>query len=229
MKIKGKNILVTGASDGIGKEIALALSKEGANLILFGREKEKLESVSKDCIGQTKTYAFDITDDIARHKAVEEVLKSYNLDVVINNAGIWHKVGNIDTLSEDKIYEVINTNLTSQILLTRQVLPQMVDRETAIINIISKSGLVAQKGQGAYTASKYGMKGFTDVLREDNKENKIRIGAIYQSGTDTKMFSKAGDNFPTNTFTKPEDIAEVVVFMLSRPDKIWLNEVHITH
>jgi short-subunit dehydrogenase len=228
MKINGKNILITGASDGIGKSVAIALAKENANLILFGRDKEKLEVVAKDCGNKTKIYAFDITDNSARNQALDNVLNSCNLDVVINNAGIWHKTGDITTLTEEKIYEVINTNLVAQILLTRKVLPSIIDRDTAIINIISKSGIVAQKGQGVYTASKYGMKGFTDVLREDTKDSPIHIGAVYQSGTNTKMFSKAGDDFPTDTFTNPEDLAQVIVFMLSRPEKLWLNEVHIT-
>lgn len=228
MKINGKNILITGASDGIGKAIAFALAKENANLILFGRNRERLEEVAKECGSKTKIYAFDITDNVARNKVIDEILDSCSLDVVINNAGIWHKVGDITTLSESKIYDVINTNLTAQILLTRQILPSMIDRNTAIINVVSKSGVIAQKGQGAYTASKYGMKGFTDVLREDTKESQIRIGAIYQSGTNTKMFSKAGDDFPVDTFTNPEDVAQVVLFMLSRPDKIWLDEVRIT-
>lgn len=228
MKLKDKNILVTGASEGIGKAIALALAKEGANLILFGLNKNDLEAVAKEC-GVAKTYAFDITDDSSRDKVIDEILKSCNLDVVINNAGIWHKVGDVTTLSESKIHEIISTNLTAHILLTRQVLPSMRNRETAIINVVSKSGLVAQKGQTVYSASKYGMKGFTDVLREDTMDEPIRIGAVYQSGTNTKMFSKAGDNFPVDKFTNPEDLAQVVVFMLSRPSKIWLNEVHVTY
>jgi len=105
----------------------------------------------------------------------------------------------------------------------------MRERETAIINIISKSGIVAQLGQSVYTASKYGMKGFTDVLREDTKSEPIRIGAVYQSGTATQMFAKAGDDFPVENFTNPDDLADVVVFMLSRPAKIWLNEVQVVY
>jgi short-subunit dehydrogenase len=229
MKLENKTILITGASDGIGKAIALALAKENTNLILFGRDQGKLEEVAKECGSTTKIYAFDITDDGARNKIVTEVLDTCTVDVLINNAGIWHKVGDITSLDESKIYEVINTNLTAQILLTRQLLQTMINVESAIINIVSKSGLIAQKGQTAYTASKYGMKGFTDVLREDTKEFPIRIGAIYQSGTHTNMFAKAGDEFPIENFTEPSDLAQVVVFMLSRPPKIWVNEIHVTN
>ena len=226
-----KTILITGASDGIGKSIALKLAKQHYNLILFGRDSEKLQAVKTACEAngaQTKTYAFDLTDSAKRRSVVEEILSNQSVDVLINNAGIWHKVGDLSTLPEEKIQEVIATNLTAQILLTRQLLDQMRSREgSAVINIVSKSGLIPQLGQTAYTASKYGLKGFTDVLREDTKKEPIRIGAVYQSGTNTEMFAKAGDDFPVEKFTDPDDLADVIVFMLTRPNKLWINEVHI--
>lgn len=228
-----KTILITGASDGIGRSIALKLSEQKDNLILFGRDDSKLQTVKSACEANgaaVATYAFDLTDNTKRKSVVDEILSKQPVDVLINNAGIWHKVGDITSLSEEKIAEVINVNLTAQILLTRQLLDQMRSLEdTAIVNIVSKSGLVAQAGQSAYTASKYGLKGFTDVLREDTKDEPIRIGAVYQSGTATDLFSKAGDDFPVEKFTNPDDLADVVVFMLTRPKKIWLNEVQVTY
>lgn len=228
-----KTILITGASDGIGKSIALKLSQQHGHLILFGRDEDKLQAVRTACEAngaKATVYAFDLTDNKKRQSVVADIVDKQNVDVLINNAGIWHKVGDITSLSEEKIQEVINLNLTAHILLTRQLLDHMRSRSgTAIINVISRSGLVVQKGQTAYTASKYGLKGFTDVLREDTKEEPIRIGAIYQSGTKTGMFAKAGDDFPVEKFTNPDDLADVVVFMLTRPEKIWLNEVQVVY
>ncbi|HWZ65319.1 MAG TPA: SDR family oxidoreductase [Patescibacteria group bacterium] len=228
-----RTILITGASDGIGKSIAIKLSKQKVGLVLFGRDDSKLQAVKVACEANGSNvdiYAFDLTDNKERRAVVENILSKQRIDILINNAGIWHKVGDITSLSEEKIQEVISTNLTAQILLTHQLLDQMRGREgTAIINIISRSGLVAQKGQSVYTASKYGMKGFTDVLREDTKEEPLRIGAVYQSGTNTGMFAKAGDDFSVEKFTDPDDLADVVAFMLSRPDRIWLNEVHVVY
>lgn len=228
-----RTVLVTGASDGIGKAIALALSKQKENLILFGRSEEKLQAVkaaAENNGAAVTTYTFDLTDNERRQAVIDEILFNGQVDVLINNAGLWHKVGDITALDEAKITEVINTNLTAQILLTRQLLDSMRSREnTAIINIVSKSGLVPQLGQTAYTASKYGLKGFTDVLRDDTEDEPIRVGAVYQSGTNTEMFAKAGDNFPTEQFTDPNDLADVVAFMLTRPKKIWLNGVHVVY
>lgn len=228
-----KTALITGASDGIGKSIAIKLSSQKYCLILFGRDEAKLQAVKTVCENNgatVATYAFDITDNKKRLEVVEGILANQKVDVLINNAGIWHKVGDITSLSEENIEAVINTNLTSHILLTRQLLDQMRSRNgTAIVNIISKSGVITQAGQTAYTASKFGMRGFTEVLRLDTKDEPIRIGAVFQSGTATEMFAKAHDDFPVEKFTNPDDLADVVVFMLTRPEKIWLNEVHVAY
>ncbi len=228
-----KTILITGASDGIGKSIATKLSKGQNNLILFGRDEQKLKSVQEICEKNGSTveiYAFDLNDNETRQKVVKEILQNHQIDILINNAGIWHKAGDLTTLGEDKITEVINTNLTSQILLTRELLDSMRQREnSAIVNVISKSGLMPQLGQTVYTASKFGMKGFTDVLRLDTKADPIRIAGVYQSGTNTEMFAKAGEEFSTEKFTNPDDLADVVAFILSQPDRIWINEIHVDH
>lgn len=228
-----KTVLITGASDGIGKSIALKLSERKEQLILFGRDEVKLQNVRTACEANgahVETYAFDLTDNEKRCAVAGEILSRQQVDVLINNAGIWHKAGDVTSFSEENIQEVISLNLTAQILLTRQVLEQMRSREgAAVVNIVSKSGVVAQAGQTVYTASKYGMRGFTDVLREDTKDEPVRVAGVYQSGTNTRMFAKAGDNPPVEKFTNPDDLADVVVFMLTRPEKIWLNEVHVTY
>ncbi|MCL2037551.1 SDR family oxidoreductase [Candidatus Saccharibacteria bacterium] len=232
MKLPSKTILITGASDGIGRSIAIKLAKEKAKLILFGRDQTKLNEVQKLCeengAQEVQTFAFDINDNEKRRAVAEEILEQNQIDILINNAGVWQKTGGLTTLDEETITEVINTDLTSQILLTRQLLGHMKNRQdTAIINVISKSGVVAQAGQSVYTAAKYGMRGFTDVLRLDTKDDPIQIAGVYQSGTNTDMFRKSDDIFPTDSFTEPDDLADVVVFILSRPSKIWLNEVRV--
>ncbi len=148
---------------------------------------------------------------------------------MINNAGIWHKKSQLDEIDLETIDKVIATNLTGHITLTRLLLLKLRESNApALLNIISKSGVTAQEGQTIYTASKWGMKGFTDVLRTDLADTSIRIGAVYQAGTATDMFGKTNEDVPIEKFTPPEDLADVIAFMLTRPDKIWLNEVHVT-
>lgn len=220
-----KTILITGASDGIGKSLAIKLANEGYGVILCGRDEDRLNEVASMCGAQTQVLAFDLNNAEQRKEAVSKIK---DLDVLVNNAGVWHKVGGLETIDDETVEQVINTNLTSQILFTKALLPLIKDKAGAsIINIISKSGIIAQDGQSVYTASKWGMRGFTDVLRSDTKQNAVRVGAVYQSGTNTDMFKKAGDDFPVETFTEPDDLADVILFMLSRPEKLWINEVRI--
>jgi NADP-dependent 3-hydroxy acid dehydrogenase YdfG len=112
--------------------------------------------------------------------------------------------------------------------LTRHMLPVLrAQDEGIVLNIASKSGVVAQAGQSVYTATKYGVRGFTDVLKQDEAGTGVRVAGLYQSGTNTGMFAKAGEDVPNHIFTEPDDLADVVVFMLSRPAKLWMHEVRV--
>ncbi len=219
-----KKVLITGASDGIGKAIALELAGD-YELILCGRNEERLLEVAKACGGSIETHAFDLRD----HTTMKTVTDGIDdIDVLINNAGVWHKVGDLETLSDETVEEVIGTNLVSQILLTKALLPKIRSKNgSAIVNVISKSGVTAQSGQAVYTASKYGMRGFTDVLRQDTEKDPVRVCAVYQSGTHTDMFAKAGEDFPVESFTEPSDLARVVRFMIEQPEKLTINEVRV--
>lgn len=220
-------IIVTGASDGIGKSIAIELAKEDNKLVLFGRNEERLKSVAAQS-GDAEYHAFDLNDYKAMDKAVSEVLKAGDVDVLINNAGVWHKMGDLESISDELILEIVSTNLTSQIMLTKKLLPHIRSRENSfIVNVSSKSGITAQQGQSVYSASKWGLRGFTEVLRTDTKADKVHIIGVYQSGTNTKMFEKAGEDFPVESFTSPDDLAKVIAFALKQPPTLRVNEIRI--
>lgn len=232
MNITNKTILISGASDGIGRSIALCLAKHSVNLVLLGRDQDKLDEVKNMCAAngsEAKTYAFDLTDKMSLDTVAQTINSESTIDIIINNAGMWHKSTPLGQLEVETIESVINTNLTAQMLLTRQFIDGMVDRETAIINVISSAGMQGKAGRTAYAASKFGMRGFTEALRDETYSNPIRIGAIFQGGTSTQMFAKADEAMPIEKYTNPDDLAEVVLFMLTRPAKLWLNEVQITY
>lgn len=221
-------IVITGASEGIGKSIALTLAGPETELVLVARNKDKLDTLAAEIVeagGKAQGHSLDLTDHVAL-KAFTDA--QTGVDILINNAGVWHKRGQLDDMTDETVTTVLATNLTGHILLTKQLLPQLRTSEAAkVINIISKSGVTAQDGQTAYTASKWGMKGFTDVLRSDLADTTIRIGAVYQAGTATEMFAKTGEQMPFEKFTDPADLANVIKFMINQPPKIWLNEVHV--
>ena len=233
MKLKNKIIVITGASDGIGKQIALRLAKESSKLALIARDKKRLDEVSEKArkLGavDVKNYACDIRQTDKLESTIKSIISDFGtVDILINNAGIWQKLMPIDEISRDVVDDVIETNLSALIHTTRLLLPTLRTRnKAAIINVTSKSGVVAQEGQSVYTASKYGVRGFTEVLKVDLKDTNVKVAGVYQSGTNTKMFEKTGENFPTEKFTNPSDLADAIAYMLTRPDRIWLHDVRV--
>ncbi len=168
--------------------------------------------------------------DVAQIKAaITKIQTDFGgIDILINNAGIWHKAGPLDTISPEMLEATVQTNLTGLMQMTQAALPAIrAADEGAILNVISKSGVVAQGGQSVYTATKYGARGFTEVLKEEEGANGVRVAGLYQSGTNTNMFAKAGEDVPNHIFTEPDDLADVVVFLLSRPAKLWIHDIRI--
>lgn len=233
MKLKDKVVIVTGGSDGIGKHICLKLAAEGCRLAIVGRNEARLASVCDDARAQgaaeVRSYAMDLMDSQAIATTAAQITADFGgVDILINNAGIWHKAGPLDSIPALDLVATVQTNLTGLMQLTQAILPTLREREeSAILNVVSKSGVVAQAGQSVYTATKYGVRGFSDVLKQDEAETGVRVGALYQSGTNTDMFAKAGEEVPNHIFTEPDDLADVVVFMLSRPAKLWMHEVRV--
>lgn len=235
MTLRNKVVVVTGASDGIGREVALRLAKENVKLALVARNKEKLDDTVKKVSDNGSPNAIAYTCDLLDNRQIDETVKKIithfkEVDALVNIAGVWQKMNYLENISDEEIDKVISTNLSALIHITRHMLPHLKEqKEAAIINLSSRSGVQALPGQTIYCASKWGVRGFTEVLKEDLKDTTVRVAGIYPAGIRTRILEKAGDPIATHEFTDPKDIAEVVVFMLSRPPKIWLHEVRITY
>jgi len=233
MQLKGKTVIVTGGSDGIGRHICLKLAAEGCKLAILGRNTQRLDAVVAETMAlgaaESRAYGVDFMDPKALASTAETIIADFGrVDVLINNAGVWHKAGPLDTISAEMLITTVQTNLTALMQLTRHMLPMLrAQGEAAVLNVASKSGVEAQAGQSVYSATKYGVRGFTEVLKADEAETGVRVAGLYQSDTNTQMFAKAGEEVPNRIFTEPDDLADVVVFMLSRPPKIWLHHVRV--
>lgn len=235
MNLKNKVAIVTGASDGLGEQVALKLAKEGVLLVLIARNQEKLEKVKVKAkeLGSPKVeiYTCDISDKDQVRETVNKIEADFNeVQILLNIAGIWQKLNNLEDIPDDEVDSVIDIDLKGLVYMTRSVLPLLKRQEEAIIiNDSSRSGVTGQPGQSVYSAAKWGVRGFTEVLKEELKGTSVRATGLYQGGTNTKLFEKTGEHFSQDKFIPPEDLANVVVFMLSRPPKIWLHDVRVEY
>ncbi len=235
MNLKNKIVIVTWASEWIGKEIALSLAKTWCSLALIARNAEKLEQVkvmaSELWATRVEKYPCDISKTDILKKSLENVFSDlWWIDVLINNAGIWQKLTELDEIPSERIDQLIATNLTWLIHATRICLPVLRTRpEAAIINISSKAWHVAQKNLSVYCATKFWVRGFTEVLKIDLKDTPVRVAWVYQSGTNTAMFEKTWEDFPVENFTDPKDLADMVTHMLWLPEKMWVHDVRVSY
>lgn len=234
--LKGKIALVTGASRGIGNAIALALAKEGADIIVNyasnSRKAEELVEKVKGLGQEGITVKADVSNYEEVGKMMEETEKAFKkIDILVNNAGIVRD-RTLKNMSQEEWNEVISTNLTSVFNVTKQALPLM-GQGGRIINISSIIGQYGNFGQTNYAAAKAGIIGFTKSLAKELGKKKITVNAIAPGfiktdiTKDIPFFKKKVLNYliPLKEEGSPEDIAEVVVFLASEKAKYITGSV----
>lgn len=236
MQLVNKTIVLTGASDGIGREIALKLAKAKAHLALVARDPQKLASVHNDCLKAgahiVEIFPTDLRDPVEVKKLAERILAKFaEIHILINDAGIWQKRGELEEIEDQAICDIVATNLTGMVILTKYLLPILRKQaEAAILNVSSRSGVTAQPGQTVYSASKWGVTGFTEVLKVDLANTNIKVAGVYQAGVQTGLHRKTGEVIPDDKYQKfipPAELAEAIVFMLGRPNNAWIHDLRI--
>ena len=228
MKLQGKVALVTGASRGIGKAIAIALANEGAFIVVnyFSNADAAYAVVQTIRAAGSEAMAIqaDISDIDAIDKMMAEIIeKKGGIDILINNAGIW-RGGKLHKLQPDDWDKVLDTNLKGMLACTRAVLPSMLARQGGkIINISSVIGIIGHPGDTVYGASKAGIFGFTKSLAKEVAKKGINVNAVapgiiltdMNKSLDEATRSRLAKNIPMGTIGNPEDVAEVVCFLAS--------------
>lgn len=225
--IEGKVVIVTGASDGIGRKTALLLAKKGAIVVLAARRKEVLERILDNLTGGAKKH-LAITADISKEEEVkplvEEVIKKYGrIDVLINNAAISY-IGRVVDMDIKKAEDVININLLGTIRVTRNVLPYMIRQKSGhIINISSILGKGAVPYRSLYCASKYGMEGFMESLRLEVAKYNIKVSIIRPPSVRTNFSKKIELDTDVKhhalTNFKVIAVAQVILNVIKRPKR----------
>jgi NAD(P)-dependent dehydrogenase (short-subunit alcohol dehydrogenase family) len=230
-ELKGKVALVTGGSRGLGRAIAEALADEGCKVVITGRDERALAEASA-AIGRKRGSVFARHCDVRNPESVATLATAIRkqfgrVDILVNNAGIAHALATVDQLSIEAWREVIETNLTGLFLVTRAALPLMHAGGT-IVNNLSISAKVVFPGMAAYNASKHGVLGFTDTLREELRPRDIRVVGLLPGATDTEIWQQFWPDAPREKMMSAWSIAGAVIAALKLPANATVSLMEIT-
>lgn len=232
INLKNKNALITGAGKGIGKAVAIALAKEGVNVILLARTQADLDEVATEVSAfgvKSLALTADVSDINSVNTAVEKALTEFkSIDILINNAGIA-SFGKFLELEPAAWERIIQVNLMGTYYVTRAVLPNMIERQTGdIINISSTAGLKGNALTSAYSASKFAVLGLTESLMQEVRKHNIRVTALTPStvATDMSKELKLTDGNPENVM-QAEDVAELIVAQLKLNRRVFIKDAGI--
>ena len=224
-----KNLVVSGASRGIGRAIALKFASEGWNIAFCSRNIEKLLALEKELEsvnpeGKYLAYVCDVSNQNDVKEFAKEAEKFLGeVDVLVNNAGIFLP-GAIHELADDTFEQLMKTNVTSAFTLTKALVGNMKARKRAyIFNMSSIAGLMAYPNGGAYNVTKHALTGFSKTLRDELKTFGIRVSTIYPGATLTDSWAEA--NLPEERLMKAEDIAKSIFDIYSLSDRTVVEDI----
>ena len=240
--LDGAVALVTGASSGIGEATARALAAEGAAVAVAARRRDRLEALVDGIDGRTLVLEADVTDPEQARGAVERTVAELGrLDVLVNNAGVM-LLGPIVDAPIEEWDRMVSLNLSGLLATTHAALPHLLAaaedsaRGVAdVVNISSVAGRTAREGSGVYNATKWGVNAFSESLRQEVTKRHVRIGLVEPGQVATELIDHLRDGVREQVRsgfgdTEPlvsEDIAEAVVYMVTRPRRTAVNELLI--
>ena len=228
MSIKGKTVLITGASSGIGRQVALDLAVRGVQVILVARRQDRLVSIQEEIKshgGKADYFVCDLEDESARQNLIAKLLETEKVDILINNAGFgWY--GFYTDMPWEIVQNLVEVNITAMLALTRALLPGMRARGYGhIINIGSIAGSFPNQGIAVYAASKAFMDAFTTALYREMRGSGVQVSVVRLGPVKTEFFETAkktenGNKVPGESFSiSVERSSRAIVHLLHSPHR----------
>ena len=235
MNLRGAPVLVTGASGGIGRALAVRLGAAGARLTLFGRGEGALRAAAEEVV-RAGGESLVVTGDVRRPEDVVRVVREATerfgrLDALVNLAGVAHW-RLLEVTTDDEIQEQIDVNLVGVIRMTRAALPALFASRGAVVNVSSFAGRVGVPYYTAYAATRFGVIGLTEALRREVASRGVRVSLVLPAAVDTPFLEKAGREHalgigPAGILLSPDAVARSIVRALERhPAEIYLPRTH---
>ncbi len=237
-----KIVMVTGATSGFGKAIAIVFAKHGYNIIITGRRKDRLDALEKELLGFGKISVLSLNFDVRNQAKVAVAIESMPeqwkaIDILVNNAGLAAGLGHIDTGSIDDWDRMIDTNIKGLLYVTRAVSPLMVARNSGhIFNIGSIAGKETYENGNVYCASKSAVDSLSKAMRIDLLKNNIKVTHIAPGMAETEfsLVRFKGDEEKAKAVYKgfealtSENIADVIYYCATLPAHVCINDLTIT-
>ena len=219
MNLKKKTVFITGGRSGLGKCLAELMSAKGAVVHVCGKSA-KGGSEDKNI----QVHQCDVRDFDKLQTLIDSI---GNIVILINAAGVWLE-GDLNKYTQDQIDYVLDTNLKGLIYASKISLPVMLkSKEGVIVNIASSAGFKEKPNETVYAASKWGVRGFTDSLREMVKGEGVRVVGVYPGGMATPFFEKGGNPKDNQSWMDPKEVAKTIVYAVENDNTLTLDNLHI--
>ncbi len=231
--LKNKKVLVTGSTDGLGKLMALNLTALGAQVIIHGRNEEKVrQTISELTSSHPQELITGMVSDFTQEEqALSHFAQIHDLDILINNAGVWLE-GATATTPVEKIVSLTQINLMGHMLLTRTLLPVLLKSEFAqILNVSSIAGVEIPFDyfHTIYSATKFGLQGFSEAMAKEFAGKNLRVMGFYPGSMNTELFKKAGNEYKrgVSEMFDPQESVDAMLFMLTRSPKVNVKRMDL--
>lgn len=237
--LTGSVALVTGASSGIGRAVALELASAGSTVVAGARRGDRLSDLAQEIKalgGRCEPVHLDVSDEDDCRSVVRNAAASFgSIDILVNNAGVM-LTGPIEGADTDDWRRMFSVNVLGMMYMVRQSLPHLLASKGTIVQISSVAGRVARIGQGAYAATKWAVNAFSESLRQEVTERGVRVITIEPGATATELVShithhatraQAEEWVATIRTLQPQDVAAAVLFGLLQPSHVCVNEITV--